>query len=48
MKTGKHKLLLWKGEEADGSVATKTPCKTPALSEMYRRNKVLFFDFENE
>ncbi|XP_042007161.1 phosphatidylinositol 3-kinase, root isoform-like isoform X2 [Salvia splendens] len=29
LKTGKHKLRLWVGEEADGSIHTKTPGKVP-------------------
>lgn len=27
LKTGKHKLRLWLGKEADGSVRTSTPGK---------------------
>nr|GEY03891.1 phosphatidylinositol 3-kinase, root isoform isoform X1 [Tanacetum cinerariifolium] len=29
LKTGKHKLRLWQGKEADGSVHTTTPGKVP-------------------
>ncbi|XP_041990822.1 phosphatidylinositol 3-kinase, root isoform isoform X1 [Salvia splendens] len=29
LKTGKHKLRLWAGEEADGSINTNTPGKVP-------------------
>ncbi|KAK1433890.1 hypothetical protein QVD17_10808 [Tagetes erecta] len=29
LKTGKHKLRLWKGEEADGSIHSTTPGKVP-------------------
>ncbi|KAM7484229.1 hypothetical protein LguiA_000238 [Lonicera macranthoides] len=29
LKTGKHKLRLWQGKEADGSIQTTTPGKVP-------------------
>ena len=41
LRRGKHRLLLWQGQEADGSVDTKTPSKIGLHDEMGRLEKVL-------
>ena len=41
MRRGKHRLLLWQGQEADGSVDTNTPSKVGLHDEMGRLEKVL-------
>ncbi len=41
LRRGKHRLLLWQGQEADGSVDTKTPSKVGLHDEMGRLEKVL-------
>lgn len=40
MRRGKHRLLLWAGQEADGSMQTKTPSKLGNRDEMGRLEKV--------
>jgi len=41
LRRGKHRLLLWQGQEADGSFDTKTPSKVGSHDEMGRLEKVL-------
>ncbi|KAI5119006.1 hypothetical protein M0805_004416 [Coniferiporia weirii] len=41
LRRGKHRLFLWKGVEADGSVDTKTPSKTEVKDEMGRLEKLV-------
>lgn len=40
LRRGKHRLLLWAGQEADGSMETKTPSKLGSRDEMGRLEKV--------
>ena len=40
LRRGKHRLLLWPGHEADGSVETRTPSKVDMKDEMGRLEKV--------
>lgn len=40
LRRGKHRLYLWPGVEADGSVDSKTPSKTDIKDEMGRLEKV--------
>jgi hypothetical protein len=40
LRRGKHRLLLWLGREADGSIDTSTPSKTGTRDEMGRLEKV--------
>jgi len=40
LRRGKHRLLLWPGVEADGSVETSTPSKMATQDEMGRLEKV--------
>lgn len=40
LRRGKHRLLLWAGQEADGSMQTKTPSKLGSRDEMGRLEKV--------
>ena len=40
LRRGKHRLLLWAGQEADGSMQTKTPSKLGTRDEMGRLEKV--------
>lgn len=40
LRRGKHRLLLWPGVEADGSVDTTTPSKMEVQDEMGRLEKV--------
>jgi len=40
LRRGKHRLLLWEGQEADGSVVSSTPSKLEARDEMGRLEKV--------
>jgi phosphatidylinositol 3-kinase len=39
LRRGKHRLLLWTGQEADGSMQTKTPSKLGVRDEMGRLEK---------
>ena len=39
LRRGKHRLLLWAGQEADGSMQTKTPSKLGVRDEMGRLEK---------
>ncbi|KIY42834.1 phosphatidylinositol 3-kinase [Fistulina hepatica ATCC 64428] len=41
LRRGKHRLFLWPGVEADGSVETTTPSKTGELDEMGRLEKLV-------
>ncbi|KZW02778.1 atypical/PIKK/PI3K protein kinase [Exidia glandulosa HHB12029] len=41
LRRGKHRLLLWEGQEADGSVNTKTPSKMEVRDEMGRLEKLM-------
>ncbi|KAG5636082.1 hypothetical protein H0H81_009158 [Sphagnurus paluster] len=41
LRRGKHRLLLWPGVEADGSVETTTPSKLEARDEMGRLEKLV-------
>lgn len=41
LRRGKHRLLLWEGQEADGSVNTKTPSKLEVRDEMGRLEKLI-------
>ncbi|THH11009.1 hypothetical protein EW145_g927 [Phellinidium pouzarii] len=41
LRRGKHRLFLWAGVEADGSVNTKTPSKTEVKDEMGRLEKLV-------
>lgn len=40
LRRGKHRLLLWPGVEADGSLETATPSKLVTQDEMGRLEKV--------
>ena len=40
LRRGKHRLLLWPGVEADGSLETSTPSKLATQDEMGRLEKV--------
>lgn len=40
LRRGKHRLLLWPGQEADGSAETRTPSKVDIKDEMGRLEKV--------
>lgn len=40
LRRGKHRLLLWPGVEADGSVESSTPSKLAVQDEMGRLEKV--------
>lgn len=40
LRRGKHRLLLWPGKEADGSMDTTTPSKLGTRDEMGRLEKV--------
>jgi phosphatidylinositol 3-kinase len=40
LRRGKHRLLLWPGKEADGSVETTTPSKSGDRDEMGRLERV--------
>jgi phosphatidylinositol 3-kinase len=40
LRRGKHRLLLWRDQEADGSVETQTPSKVGIQDEMGRLEKV--------
>jgi hypothetical protein len=40
LKRGKHRLLLWPDQEADGSVESSTPSKLGTRDEMGRLEKV--------
>ena len=42
LRRGKHRMLLWPGKEADGSVETTTPSKSDVRDEMGRLEKVSF------
>ena len=42
LRRGKHRLLLWLGKEADGSVETTTPSKSGVKDEMGRLEKVRY------
>ncbi|EJD49671.1 phosphatidylinositol 3-kinase [Auricularia subglabra TFB-10046 SS5] len=41
LRRGKHRLLLWEDQEADGSVDTKTPSKLQVRDEMGRLEKLM-------
>lgn len=41
LRRGKHRLLLWPDQEADGSTESVTPSKSGAQDEMGRLEKVL-------
>ncbi|KAF9048681.1 kinase-like domain-containing protein [Panaeolus papilionaceus] len=41
LRRGKHRLLLWQGLEADGSVETSTPSKLATQDEMGRLEKLV-------
>ncbi|KAJ8590465.1 atypical/PIKK/PI3K protein kinase [Rhizopogon salebrosus TDB-379] len=41
LRRGKHRLLLWTGQEADGSMQTKTPSKLGVRDEMGRLEKLV-------
>ncbi|KAH7884554.1 putative atypical/PIKK/PI3K protein kinase [Phlebopus sp. FC_14] len=41
LRRGKHRLLLWAGQEADGSMDTKTPSKLGTRDEMGRLEKLV-------
>ncbi|KAF9463883.1 atypical/PIKK/PI3K protein kinase [Collybia nuda] len=41
LRRGKHRLLLWPGIEADGSIETTTPSKLEARDEMGRLEKLV-------
>ncbi|KAG2051713.1 putative atypical/PIKK/PI3K protein kinase [Suillus hirtellus] len=41
LRRGKHRLLLWAGQEADGSMQTKTPSKLGNRDEMGRLEKLV-------
>lgn len=43
LRRGSHRLLLWPGQEADGSVETRTPSKIGLKDEMGRLEKVSRF-----
>ena len=43
LRRGRHRLLLWPDQEADGCVETKTPSKIPMNDEMGRLEKVYVF-----
>lgn len=45
LRRGKHRLLLWPGVEADGSIETATPSKLVVQDEMGRLEKVIFLIF---
>ena len=40
LRRGKHRLLLWPGQEADGSMESTTPSKLSTRDEMGRLEKV--------
>ena len=40
LRRGKHRLLLWPGKEADGSIESTTPSKLESRDEMGRLEKV--------
>lgn len=40
LRRGKHRLLLWADQEADGSVESRTPSKIGLKDEMGRLEKV--------
>ena len=40
LRRGKHRLLLWPGKEADGSMESATPSKLGVRDEMGRLEKV--------
>jgi hypothetical protein len=44
LRRGKHRLLLWHGQEADGSVNTRTPSKAGTKDEMGRLEKVCGYE----
>ncbi|KAL4074993.1 kinase-like domain-containing protein [Scleroderma yunnanense] len=41
LRRGKHRLLLWSGQEADGSLESKTPSKLSTRDEMGRLEKLV-------
>ncbi|KAH9971754.1 putative atypical/PIKK/PI3K protein kinase [Lactifluus volemus] len=41
LRRGKHRLLLWQGKEADGSMETSTPSKSGTEDEMGRLEKLV-------
>src|ERR1700729_3536115 len=41
LRRGKHRLLLWPDQEADGSMESTTPSKIGARDEMGRLEKVI-------
>ncbi|KAG8993706.1 Phosphatidylinositol (PI) 3-kinase [Tulasnella sp. JGI-2019a] len=41
LRRGKHRLLLWPGQEADGSVESRTPSKVGIKDEMGRLEKLV-------
>ncbi|KIJ66818.1 hypothetical protein HYDPIDRAFT_26239 [Hydnomerulius pinastri MD-312] len=41
LRRGKHRLLLWAGQEADGSMESKTPSKLGTRDEMGRLEKLV-------
>lgn len=41
LRRGKHRLLLWKGQEADGSINSQTPSKVGLRDEMGRLEKLM-------
>ncbi len=45
LRRGKHRLLLWPGVEADGSIETTTPSKLAVQDEMGRLEKVSVLHF---
>jgi hypothetical protein len=45
LRRGKHRLLLWPGVEADGSIETTTPSKLAVQDEMGRLEKASAFHF---
>lgn len=45
LRRGKHRLVLWPGVEADGSLETSTPSKLATQDEMGRLEKVVYPPF---
>ncbi|KAG8909004.1 Phosphatidylinositol (PI) 3-kinase [Tulasnella sp. 403] len=41
LRRGKHRLLLWPGQEADGSIDSRTPSKVDVKDEMGRLEKLV-------
>lgn len=41
LRRGRHRLLLWPDQEADGSIETRTPSKVPNEDETGRLEKLL-------